>query len=318
VTIFVTQTYQSLQPDPETATQGLLAELIAVQRVAANSSPVNVIPSYETTAPTFTPMSADVWINSLWFVSLILSLLTAFLGVLAKQWLYQYVAVTSGSPRARALVRQARSMGLNDWHVPALIGFLPTILHLSLALFLVGLVILLHPILPSIAYLGIASVGTVYTAYIISNILPVLYPRCPYRTALTPRIYQAYHSIIASLCLRVEVSGRSADTVGRKLWQHFPRLYFKIEIATTSPTAAILWKDAERYDALNTKGALEAKAISWLYMFSYNPTANQVVQESFAGLNPGYDQYSGSLEVDFVQVVAELQRGSSQIYFHTN
>ena len=320
VTTFVTQTYQSLQPGPELVTQGLLAELVAIQRVAANGSSVNDIPSYETSAPSFTPVAADVWINSLWFISLILGLLTAFLGVLAKQWLYQYVAVTSGSPRARALVRQARSMGLNDWHVPALIGFLPIILHLSLALFLVGLVILLHPILPSIAYLGIASVGTVYTAYIISNILPVLYPRCPYRTSLTPRIYQAYHSILALMHLRVKAirarvvsSGKGAKYVKWRLWQQLPRLRLNITIKAISPTTTISWKEAERNDALNTKGALEAKAISWLYMFSYNPTAKQIVLESFAGLNPDNDQYSGNWDVDLAQVADELERGCTRL-----
>jgi len=314
VTTFVTQTYQSLQLDPLTISQGLLAELIAVQRAAANGSSVNDIPPSENSPSTFIPISADVWLNSLWFVSLILSLLTAFLGVLAKQWLYQYAAVTSGTPRARALVRQARNMALHDWEVPTLIGCLPIILHTSLALFLTGLIILLRSMLPNIAWFGVAAVGTVYMAYIISNILPVLYPFCPYRTALTPRLYQLYHWLPAFPRLRTGSSVQASDNLETNAWmltRWFPWLRF---LQYTAPcklaTKDALWKDAERRDALHTRGVLEAKAISWLYTSSYNPTAKQIVLEALSGLDPNHDQYEGNWGVDFIpHVLDDLQRG---------
>jgi len=105
LTTFITQTYQTLLEDPQETSLSLLTELVALQRVIANGSLGNDVPSSESSATPFAPSSSDIWINGLWFISLTLSLLTAFLGVLAKQWLYQYMAVTSGDARSRALIR---------------------------------------------------------------------------------------------------------------------------------------------------------------------------------------------------------------------
>ena len=184
VITFAAQTYQSLQQDPQAISATLLLELITVQRAVANGSSINDVPS---ASSPFTLSSSDVWIDSLCFTSLTMSLLTAFLGLLAKQWLYQYVSTTFGPPRTRALIRQARNLCLHEWHVPTLIGVLPVILHVSLALFFAGLIILLYSLLSSLAYF--VAAGIVYTAYFISNFLPVFFPRSPYRTGLTPMLY---------------------------------------------------------------------------------------------------------------------------------
>ena len=309
----MTQTYQSLQPDYQA---GLLAEILAVQRAAANGSgsAIGNIPSFKSSPPTFMPASTDVWINSLWFISLILSLLTTFLAVLAKQWLYQYIVITSGTPRARALVRQARTSGLHDWQVPTLIGFLPIILHISVALFLSGVIILLRSILPYTAWFAVTAAGTVYTGYIVSNILPIIYPRCPYRTALTPRIYQLYNLLPSFPRLRIVLSPlKDTEASVRGHRSYFSRLQ-DLRLSRNLAIKDALWKDAERSDALSTKGVLEATAISWLYTSSYNPTAQQVVLEAFAGLDPDYDQYEGHWDVEVIpRMLEDLQRGCTRL-----
>ena len=266
-----------------------------------------------------------------------LSLITTFFGVLAKQWLYQYISVASGDPRSRALVRQARNLGLHAWHVPAFIGILPIILHISLALFLAGLILLLQKILTFLAYIMTVVVGTVYAAYFISNVLPIIYPRCPYRTALTPKFHQLYLALptfprvhLVSSSDEVTDSGSTlplpnntpkhyvvlGSTQQHKLKQWYIRLR-SLHIAIVPPSAVkpVPWRDAERDDALNTKGALEGKALSWLWKSSYNPTAKRVVLDALAGLLPEQqEKYGESWEPDvMVSVEEELRRACTHL-----
>ena len=279
----MTQTYQSLQQDPQVISAVLLLELIAVQRAAvSNGSSVNDIPSSKGLDTTFTPSSSDIWINSLWFLSLMLSLLIVLMGVLAKQWLHQYDAVTSGPPRTRALIRQARNLGLHEWHVHTLIGILPIIIHISLALFFAGLVILLRSILPNLACFVAGIVGAVYLAYFISNLLPIFNPRCPYRTSLTPKLYNLY-SFLSSLRVRLST------------WLSWTLRLQRPPISLAEKRAR--WRDAESEASTNTRGFMEFKAALWLYTSSFNPTAKQVALEGLAGLQQDHDWIDAKNEI---------------------
>ncbi|KAK0492117.1 hypothetical protein EDD18DRAFT_1258305, partial [Armillaria luteobubalina] len=144
VTTFVSQTYQNLQVDYAAVSASLLYESVLVQRAVANGSPVDSIaPSPLNPTITFVPATTDIWVNGLWFTSLFLSLTTALVAVLVKQWLHHYVALPSGTSRDRSFTRQFRYAGFQKWHVPVIIGLLPVLMHLALAIFLIGLVIFL-------------------------------------------------------------------------------------------------------------------------------------------------------------------------------
>ncbi|PBL04448.1 hypothetical protein ARMGADRAFT_911152, partial [Armillaria gallica] len=117
----------------------LLFEIL--KATASNGSQITIASS-----PTafFSPSRSDEWMNSLWFVSLTLSLITALVAVLVKQRSHQYVAIVSdSSARDRARIRHMRYTGLQTWRVPMIIGLLPVLLHVSLALFFAGLTIFL-------------------------------------------------------------------------------------------------------------------------------------------------------------------------------
>ncbi|PBK64578.1 hypothetical protein ARMSODRAFT_892887, partial [Armillaria solidipes] len=147
VTTFVAQTSQNLQPNYAAMSASLLYESVLVQRAIANGSSVNTIPPSPLNPNiAFVPATTDVWVNGLWFVSLFLSLTTALVAVLVKQWLHHYVAIPSGTPRDRSFTRQFRYAGFQKWHVQVIIGLLPVPMHLALAIFLSGLVIFLHPL----------------------------------------------------------------------------------------------------------------------------------------------------------------------------
>ncbi|PBK83137.1 hypothetical protein ARMGADRAFT_945418 [Armillaria gallica] len=185
VTTFVAQTSQSLQVDYAAMSASLLYESVLVQRAIANGSSVNTIaPSPLNPTITFVPATTDVWVNGLWFTSLFLSLTTALVAVLVKQWLHHYVALPSGTPRDRSLTRQFRYAGFQKWHVQVIIGLLPVLMHLALAIFLVGLGIFLQPLRQALSWIICAGTDLVYTAYVVATILPIIFPQCPYRTPL--------------------------------------------------------------------------------------------------------------------------------------
>ncbi|KAF9488358.1 hypothetical protein BDN71DRAFT_468749 [Pleurotus eryngii] len=148
LTTFLVQTSQSLSNDDAAISVSLLSELVMIQRAMANGTSIESIPPAETTS---SPSRSDVWVNGLWFIGLTLSLSTALLAVLARQWLHQYTAITSGTPRDRSLIRQYRYDGLTKWRVLVLISLLPVLLHIALGLFLVGLVVFIMPLNPAIA-----------------------------------------------------------------------------------------------------------------------------------------------------------------------
>ncbi|KAF9060860.1 hypothetical protein BDP27DRAFT_1236074, partial [Rhodocollybia butyracea] len=143
LTTFVAQTSQALSQDNTQLSASYLSELTMLVRANGNSSAISNIPL---TSTAFSPAILDLWINGLWFTSLVISLSVALFAVLAKQWLRQYMSITTGTPREQAIIRQFRFDGLEKWQVQPLIGILPTFLHLALILFFAGLVIFLIPL----------------------------------------------------------------------------------------------------------------------------------------------------------------------------
>ncbi|KAH8832045.1 hypothetical protein DL96DRAFT_1460212, partial [Flagelloscypha sp. PMI_526] len=139
VTTILMQTVQVLPTDQSRITNHLLYETTLLLRANGNATAINSIsPSpYGPDSNTFG--KNDIWINGLFIASLTLSLTTALLSVLAKQWLQAYMSVTSGSARDVALIRHLRFAGLERWKLHEFLGTLPLILHTSLGLFFAGL-----------------------------------------------------------------------------------------------------------------------------------------------------------------------------------
>ncbi|KAF9004486.1 hypothetical protein BDZ89DRAFT_1095684 [Hymenopellis radicata] len=144
VTSFLVQVSQNLQADYAQMSALLLHDLrFCFQYLLSFSRP----------AQKFVPDAIDVWINGLWVVSLTVALVVALAAVLVKQWLHHYVSLPSGTPMDCSHVRQFRFMGLERWRVRVIIGMLPLTMHISLMLFLAGLVLFFIPLpMPSPSY----------------------------------------------------------------------------------------------------------------------------------------------------------------------
>ena len=88
VTTFVAQSSQALSPDYAQITASLIYELVLMQRAAdSGSGEPSKVPMSPLSFNSKTHQPTDIWVNALWLVSLTLSLLTALMAVLAKQWI---------------------------------------------------------------------------------------------------------------------------------------------------------------------------------------------------------------------------------------
>ncbi|KAF8549348.1 hypothetical protein OG21DRAFT_1421449 [Imleria badia] len=87
---------------------------------------------------------------TLWFCSLILSLTSVVFGMTAKHWLHEYIQWTtmSTSPADAVLFRQLRYEAFVEWGTPTIIDYISFLLQVAIALFFVGLVILLFTLNP--------------------------------------------------------------------------------------------------------------------------------------------------------------------------
>ena len=178
--------YALLQQDNSQVSVVLLSQISTqLSNLTLISPHINgtVIPSI-LGATTFHPATAARWINSLWFLSLILSLTSAVLGILAKQWIREYLKwnTATGAPKDNILVRQIRTEAWDDWHAPALIASIPALLELAIVLFVCGLTIFLWTLDFIVAIIVTISVVNFLLLITILTALPTMFKRCPYRS----------------------------------------------------------------------------------------------------------------------------------------
>ncbi|KAJ7228051.1 hypothetical protein C8J57DRAFT_1673702 [Mycena rebaudengoi] len=287
VTGFVIQAWQNGQTDYAQVSANLLAQLIAVQIAIANGTSPSGLPSLSI------PSEFDIdlqkcWVNALWYTSLSLSIATALIAMVTKQWLHQHTSFVPGTVRERTMTRQYRLNGLEKWGVPFIIDTLPFIMHLSLALFLIGLVVFLLPLndeLPSVC--GLVT-GVTYMLYMVSVILPIFHPSCPYRTPLTGYTFAAqvmlkrlglqlaphlrnWLSILQSISRRYSQSRKATKTTPDSEEEH-----------TLIPNPTSL-KEAERQAVDANHDDLQVESLRWLFEAS-NATARNLVDEAIGGL----------------------------------
>ncbi|KAI0795308.1 hypothetical protein BC629DRAFT_1286934, partial [Irpex lacteus] len=182
---FLVESYQRLLPDTasqtlDSSTKSLLVmRHISLQMANPEYRPV-ALP--EVMSSGFQPSEADVRVNVLWFASLVLSLTTASFSILVKQWLREYLAVKNPSPLARLRLRHYRYPALEQWKVFEIAAFLPLVQQLALSLFFVGLCYFTASVHESVGYTTLPLVTGWAFCFSMITILPVFFPRCPYRT----------------------------------------------------------------------------------------------------------------------------------------
>ncbi|CUA73506.1 Nitrate reductase [NADH] [Rhizoctonia solani] len=191
-TTFVVDSAKSLQEDTAKTAARRLDQITQILLVVANVSDPRSLDPTALSAPIspdpFKPRGVDVWVNALWFFSLILSAAVALLAILAKEWCYLFMSERSGNLWGQTKTRQQRWRGIEMWGMENLIIILPSFVHLSFISFAIGLCIYLGDLNWRVAILvSIVTLGSV-VAYAASTILPFLAPSdtiCPYSTSIS-------------------------------------------------------------------------------------------------------------------------------------
>ena len=186
---------QDLRPNSQDISAFYLGN---IYQVLADPNTSSTAPTPPTLAkpPVFSPPSYAIWVNSLWFLSLVVSLTCALLATLLKQWARRYVSITQPprySPHKRARIRAFCADGVDKLHLPWAVGALPAMLHLSLFLFFAGLLIYLFNINHTVFNVTAWWIGLSAAVYISITIMPIFRHDSPYYAPLSTLVWSIYH-----------------------------------------------------------------------------------------------------------------------------
>ncbi|GJE85029.1 hypothetical protein PsYK624_011060 [Phanerochaete sordida] len=199
LTAFVVQTYPMLTADNSAMTNQLLALSVSSQLRTAGtivSPTINATLAFLLDTTHFTPSAAVRAINVMFFLSLILSMASAFFGILSKQWIREHLKWNSAlaEPRENVLVRQDRIEAWEAWNVAAFISSIPALLELAMMLFLAGVVTLLWTLDDVVAIIITAFAAIFIAVAAAFTILPVTLRRCPYKSPTAWACIAAYQA----------------------------------------------------------------------------------------------------------------------------
>jgi Family of unknown function (DUF6535) len=152
------------------------------------------------------PTTSIVYVNTVWALSLVLSLTSALLAILIQQWVRRYIELPL-LPRLsseRARVRSYLFLGTLNFGIHHAVEAAPMLLHLSVSLFLIGLVMFFVIVNDTVAIVLSIFVGIIGMAYFTLSILPCLYRNCPYGTPVSSILWCLWHAsaFFATFCLR--------------------------------------------------------------------------------------------------------------------
>jgi hypothetical protein len=122
---------QDLRSNSQDASAFYLANIHQTLADPNITVPRTSIPSALDISPPFTPPAYTIWMNSLWFLSFVISLTCGLLATMLRQWSHRYVWITQPprySPEKRARMRAFFSNGVDKMRVPLAVETLP-LLH---------------------------------------------------------------------------------------------------------------------------------------------------------------------------------------------
>ncbi|KAN0134345.1 hypothetical protein V8E53_007843 [Lactarius tabidus] len=199
VSSLLSVTIQDLQPNSGEKSAFYLQNIyqILADPNASNttSSPISV-----NHGPYDLPFSSPVyaiWVNSLWFSSLVLSLSCACLATLLQQWIRRYLTATQPryNPHKQAIIREFFVEGVERLHLPWMVEALPALLHISLFLFFSGLVIFVFNIHLTLFSVVLWWIALLAISYGVITLMPIFSPDSPYYSPLSSSAWVIVHGI---------------------------------------------------------------------------------------------------------------------------
>ena len=190
---FLIELLHRLEPDPMDIIQDVLIYQTQMMR---NSSLGPYVPAE------FSPPEYIVVVNALFYGSLGVILLAAFIAMLIKTWVREFDRGlrAMSMPEQRAKTREFRYLGMERWKLIEMVGILPLLIHLSLFLFAIGLVLFLsHLSEPSFGVtIAIFGIGVLY--YVITTWISVFVASSPFHSHLSRALGTVYQQMHAYFC----------------------------------------------------------------------------------------------------------------------
>ena len=174
---FLIELLARLEPDPMDTIQDVL--IYQTQMMRNSSLEPYVLAD-------FSPPEYIVVVNALFYASLGVMLLAAFIAMLIKTWVREFDRnlQAMSRPDERAMTREFRYLGVEHWKLPEMVAMLPLLIQISLVLFSLGLIVFLfHINTPAFGVTtAIFGVGILY--YAITTSISVLVTSSPFRSPL--------------------------------------------------------------------------------------------------------------------------------------
>jgi len=211
---FLIELLGRLEPDPMDIIQDVL--IYQTQMIRNSSLGPYVLPD-------FSPSQHIVVVNALFYASLGVMILAAFIAMLIKSWVREFDRGLRemSIPEQRAKAREFRYLGMERWKLPEMVSILPLLIQISLLLFAIGLILFLFYICkPSFGVTtAIFGVGILY--YAVATSISVFVTSSPFHSPLSRTIGKAYQYVHAYFCPSVNdfvseaMDSTPATTLGR-------------------------------------------------------------------------------------------------------
>jgi Family of unknown function (DUF6535) len=196
-------TVLDLKPNPQDISAFYLENIYKLQFSAdanPSQSPVPVTPA---TPPPFSPPNYVIWVNSLWFLSLTISLTCAMLATMLQQWARRYLRITQKpryTPHDGARIRAFFARGVKTLRFSVVTGAITALIHFSLFLFFIGLLIYLRNNNFTVFCAMVWWVTISTMVYLVITIMPILRVDSPYYSPLSPLVFRLYAVLLYSIC----------------------------------------------------------------------------------------------------------------------
>jgi len=290
VTAFIIESYKALRQDP---TEILLSRILTQLESRGNGT--DIIPQ-SLSMPAFTPTPSDIRVNIFWFLSLIFSLATVLIGIIALQWLREHLRPRPDlEPQIAFSLHHLNVESLDRWYLPQIFTALPLLLQLALVLFLGGILEFLWNLNSTVAIPIAVAVGSSLFFLLWTTVLPTTQalllflpllpwgnlPRspCPYRSPQSWAFHQLVRPLVAiflSTFGDIAIDNPCPDVAYRGLVSNSMILETNRGLILRESTSHRQWRPRNLIFRPPTGSSWAEHGIAWLFQRDLD----------FMGLNP--------------------------------
>ena len=303
VATFIALSYPNLQQDPNVTTQLLLQQIS--QQLSNTTTGDHGGFSDVSISNSFVLPASVVFINSVWFLSLVLSLTCALMATLLQQWARRYLQIVQRkyAPLHYVRIHEYFSRGAHRFGIFGFVEVLPLLLLLSVLLFFAGLVVFAFRGNHVVAYFTLTIVGFFILSYIAFTLMPLVFHDCPYQTPLTSVLWffgqiftRSFFSVLYH-CTKLFPNRRDAfsDSIA-KSFRRRPRY----ETKSLSRNIISKLKTSTVYIPIDTTKRVLTRTLHWL-------NEDHELEEFVAGI-PGLYESEAFSRVDTDDHGGDVQR----------